>query len=281
MTASRARQGNLVRRASKRGRGIISRLRDNGSRTSNHPKRRTNDLITEVIPALYLGGIPTDDTQVESCLEFYRARQIGLLVCMLEAPELTAATAVDYVARVQQVGVTVLKLPTRDMKVPRMHDMITTARHAASIYRNGGCVLFQCHQGLGRSATMLAATMVVLGYTPEETINMIRQERPGSFLTKDQLRAPTLFSRALQRLQGRANSNSPQDSPRGDSLSRVSSAPKLRRVVSAGADRKVQRTRTMNRNSADRVVVSHNRLAPRREPQLIASAPVVLAEPHD
>lgn len=55
-----------------------------------------------------------------------------------------------------------------------------------NVLREGNRVLIHCREGIGRAALAAARLLLELGFTPEESIAMVRRARPGSLLLHSQ-----------------------------------------------------------------------------------------------
>lgn len=56
-------------------------------------------------------------------------------------------------------------------------------------------VVITCAAGLGRTGTVLACYLVYSGYTPESAIDLVRQLRPGSIETPEQVAAVQAYAK--------------------------------------------------------------------------------------
>ncbi len=59
-------------------------------------------------------------------------------------------------------------------------------------------IVVTCQAGLGRTGTILACYLVYVGYTPENAVKLVREQRPGSIQTGDQEDSITKFSEHLK-----------------------------------------------------------------------------------
>lgn len=59
-------------------------------------------------------------------------------------------------------------------------------------------VVVTCQAGLGRTGTILACYLVYVGYTPENAVKLVREQRPGSIQTREQEDAITKFGEHLK-----------------------------------------------------------------------------------
>lgn len=59
-------------------------------------------------------------------------------------------------------------------------------------------VVVTCAAGMGRTGTILACYFVKVGYQPQEAIDHVRQERPGSIQSRDQVDAVHQYARYLK-----------------------------------------------------------------------------------
>jgi protein-tyrosine phosphatase len=103
----------------------------------------------------------------------------NVLVCLLEAHELTAIGIERLPDAAVQHGIAYWHFPIRDTEVPS--DLQASARLVSRIHgslENSGTVVIHCMAGLGRTGTIAAACLVGLGQTSEAAISEVRSARP-------------------------------------------------------------------------------------------------------
>ena len=59
-------------------------------------------------------------------------------------------------------------------------------------------VVVTCKAGIGRTGTVLACYLVYVGYTPENAINFVRAQRPGSIQNREQEEAVAQYYEHVQ-----------------------------------------------------------------------------------
>ncbi len=57
-------------------------------------------------------------------------------------------------------------------------DLLRGAMLAAGLIKTGKTVFVHCHYGVHRSALIVAAILIALGYTSEEAVSLIKEGRP-------------------------------------------------------------------------------------------------------
>lgn len=113
---------------------------------------------------------------------------IDVLVCLVEDHELLGLGIPRLVAEAESRGMTVHRLPIRDVDVPdRMapvRDLVATiADHA----RAGRSVVIHCRGGLGRAGTIAGCFLVDQGLTPDAAVETLHEVRsPNSPETYEQ-----------------------------------------------------------------------------------------------
>jgi atypical dual specificity phosphatase len=97
---------------------------------------------------------------------------------------------------VNDAGLLVVNVPVPDMEPPadRQLDHILDTIRKANASRMG--VAVHCAAGLGRTGTVLAAYFVARGMSPRDSLEKVRDLRPGSVETVEQ-------ERAIERFAGR------------------------------------------------------------------------------
>ena len=94
-------------------------------------------------------------------------------------------------------GLEVLHLPVADMQPPTRAQLRRAARFLDRVLAAGGRAVVHCTAGYGRTGTVLAAYLVWRGVEPEEAIDRVRRQRPGSIETAAQEHAVERFAESL------------------------------------------------------------------------------------
>jgi len=78
----------------------------------------------------------------------------------------------------------------RDRWVPPVREMIMLMEQVRKTIQEGKKVVFHCFAGKGRTGTSIACSILALSppgtFTPEQVIDLVRAQRPGSIETKGQ-----------------------------------------------------------------------------------------------
>lgn len=113
-----------------------------------------------------------------------------------EGIDLVVSLTEDPIPRqwVNQAGLMSVHEPIADMTAPgleQLHTIIETIQKAAE--SNMG-VAVHCMAGKGRTGTVLAAYLVSKGIEPDAAIQQVREQRPGSVETPEQVEAVRAYA---------------------------------------------------------------------------------------
>jgi atypical dual specificity phosphatase len=120
-------------------------------------------------------------------LQWLRENGLDVLLSLTEEPPRR-----DWV---DDAGLLVVHVPVEDMEAPTPHQIdraMSTIRRAND--RKMG-VAVHCTAGLGRTGTVLACFFVDRGLSARDAIAKVRQLRPGSVETGEQVRAVEQYDR--------------------------------------------------------------------------------------
>jgi len=131
--------------------------------------------------------------EVEQRLKALNGLGVGAVVSLTEVglPE----------EAVRHVGLVYLHLPMPDMEAPSQESIRRFVRFVEECNARGIGVAVHCGAGLGRTGTMLAAYLVSRRHSAEDSIDRVRQIRPGSIETRSQEDAVRQYALDAQ-LQG-------------------------------------------------------------------------------
>nr|WP_321182271.1 ADP-ribosylglycohydrolase family protein [Methylobacterium sp. Leaf122] len=113
------------------------------------------------------------------------------LVTLIEGHEIAALEVGGLEAECRRHGIEWFHLPTPDVSTPTDEfeaAWATIGEGLRSRLRNGFNVVVHCKGGLGRAGTIAARLLVELGADPEDTIQRVREARPGAIETVEQER---------------------------------------------------------------------------------------------
>ena len=140
---------------------------------------------------------------LEDELRDLRRRGWTTLVTTLEAVELREFELEALATTSRQLGVEWVHYPIPDRTVPALNPTLLLARSLHERVRTGGSVAVHCRQGIGRSSTVVAATLVVGGSTANAAWAIVEAARGRTVPdTPDQRTWLTELERAVRTPHG-------------------------------------------------------------------------------
>lgn len=100
--------------------------------------------------------------------------------------------------RLARVSLTELHLPVRDFTPPTVNQIDAALAAIDRTIADGGVADVHCAAGLGRAGTVVACWLVRGGLTADAAVDRIRDLRPGSVETREQIAAVHEFAARLQ-----------------------------------------------------------------------------------
>jgi atypical dual specificity phosphatase len=91
--------------------------------------------------------------------------------------------------RLEPYGLREVHLPVRDFTAPTPEQLVQGVSEIEKAIRAGKTVVVHCGGGLGRTGTLLACYLVSQGLSTVDAIDRVRQLRPGSIETRQQMEA--------------------------------------------------------------------------------------------
>lgn len=108
----------------------------------------------------------------------WRDAHVDVIVSLLEPDEQRELDLLDEASLCEQQGLIFVAYPIPDRGVPQQRsDAESVIKLLARYMIQGKHVAIHCRMGIGRSAMIAAATLTVLGETPERAFAMIREAR--------------------------------------------------------------------------------------------------------
>ena len=129
---------------------------------------------SNIIPYLYIGSAPYENVTIDLATV--------LVLCAMEYQPPSSAF----------LGMILLRCPIADEKTLTFQQLTMvkeTAIKVAAYVQNGTSVLCTCLMGLNRSALVVGLAMRKLGYTGDDTIDMIRKYRGENALFNEYFEA--------------------------------------------------------------------------------------------
>lgn len=134
-------------------------------------------------PVLAALGRPESEEQ----LRWLRDQGIDVLISLTEEPPPSR--------EVNAAGLLLYHVPVADMTAPSQEELDRCVSAIEKGRASGLGVAVHCGAGVGRTGAILAAYFVHRGASAKEAIQRIRQLRPGSIETPEQLEAVREFAR--------------------------------------------------------------------------------------
>jgi atypical dual specificity phosphatase len=132
-----------------------------------------------------LGASGRPDSRDE--LEWLRQEGIDVLVSLTED-----SPRRDWI---NAAGLMLVHLPVEDMRAPSEDQLSQALNTVARANERQMGVGIHCAAGLGRTGVVVACYFVMRGATGPEAINRLRELRPGSIETEEQVDAVLSFAR--------------------------------------------------------------------------------------
>jgi atypical dual specificity phosphatase len=120
-------------------------------------------------------------------LEWLRTQGIDILLSLTEEP--------PHRSWVNEAGLMLVHVPVEDLTAPSRDQMDQAMNVLARANEHGMGVGVHCAAGLGRTGVILACYFVTKHMTATAAIDHVRQLRPGSIETDEQLASVVEFAR--------------------------------------------------------------------------------------
>lgn len=133
----------------------------------------------------YLAAMSRPDGPDE--LAWLRRQGLQLVVSLTEVP-----LRRDWV---DDAGLLAMHVPVDDMTAPTQEQLDRCVSSIARARTQGMGVAVHCGAGLGRTGTVLAAYLVNQGFTARAAVQRVRELRPNSIETDEQVEAVGEFAR--------------------------------------------------------------------------------------
>jgi protein-tyrosine phosphatase len=114
--------------------------------------------------------------------------QINEIISLLEPAEAMELGLDNYPQKAAEYGIAYRNYPIPDLSVPQqtLPDFDLFIRTILASLDQGRNIAVHCLGGLGRGGTIVAAVLIASGYSANDAINWVQQQRPGSLKRKNQ-----------------------------------------------------------------------------------------------
>jgi len=115
--------------------------------------------------------------------DFYK---VDKLVSLVEDHELVRFSIPNLVKECTDRGMTIHRSPIIDGATPMPGQAEAIVESVLQDLSKGKRVVFHCRGGLGRAGTLCACTLVALGHSPQDAIDLTRRHREGAIENRTQ-----------------------------------------------------------------------------------------------
>ena len=120
---------------------------------------------------------PRLDAEFEDTILGWKDEGVDVIVSMLEEYEIPNLTAAER-GLCEEIGIEFFSVPVRDKRVPDSIDPFAAmARRLADRIAAGKSVAIHCRAGIGRSTTLAACVLILLGVDGAQALDMIAMAR--------------------------------------------------------------------------------------------------------
>jgi ADP-ribosylglycohydrolase/protein-tyrosine phosphatase len=131
-------------------------------------------------------GIPWDRNLNQDLDRLKSIHQVDALISVVENHELKTLQIPKLVSEANFRRIAVLRSPIVDGSVPTLEQAKQIIQFALTMTFAGQRVVIHCKGGLGRAGTLCACALIHFGYSPEESISIVRESRKGAVENSDQ-----------------------------------------------------------------------------------------------
>jgi atypical dual specificity phosphatase len=133
-----------------------------------------------ILPERLAGsGRPGRYNALREDLAFLRDQGIGVIISLLE----TTLNLEDY----SREGFEAHHFPVEDFTAPTLEQAAEACTVITEALDRGNKVVVHCNAGIGRTGTILACFLVHIGTEPDQAVAAIREQRPLSLETREQV----------------------------------------------------------------------------------------------
>jgi len=126
---------------------------------------------------LAIMAAPRLDEQLEATILGWRDEGVDVVVSLIEEAELPYLTDAES-ALCEEVGIEFISFPVRDKTVPdSIAPIAAVAQGLADKIATGKSVAIHCRAGIGRSTTLAACVLILLGVDGDVALDMIATAR--------------------------------------------------------------------------------------------------------
>lgn len=126
---------------------------------------------------LAIMAAPRLDDQFEATLLGWKDEGVDVIVSLVEEAELPNLNGAES-ALCEEFGIEFISFPVRDKTVPdAVAPVAAVARRLADRVAGGQSVAIHCRAGIGRSTTLAACVLILLGVDGETALDMIAAAR--------------------------------------------------------------------------------------------------------
>jgi len=126
---------------------------------------------------LAIMAAPRPAEQLEAIILDWKDEGVDVIVSLLEESEIPGLTEAER-SLCDEVGVEFFSFPVRDKTVPDSADTLAIiARRLADRVASGKSVAIHCRAGIGRSTTLAACVLILMGVDGDIALDMIAAAR--------------------------------------------------------------------------------------------------------
>ena len=126
---------------------------------------------------LAIMAAPRPAEQLEAIILDWKDEGVDVIVSLLEEAEIPGLTEAER-SLCEEVGVEFFSFPVRDKTVPDSADTLgVIARRLADRVASGKSVAIHCRAGIGRSTTLAACVLILMGVEGDIALDMIAAAR--------------------------------------------------------------------------------------------------------